>query len=163
MKPAPVRDTVALGSRLRRLVDRLDRDVAAVYRAAGVRFEPRWYPVFIALRDDGPLTVGELAERLGVTHAAVSQVRTALEGEGLIASRPDPDDGRRQTLSLTARGRKSAERLQPLWSAILATSDRLLADEAPGLLRALDRLEAALDRRGFQARLDATFTLETIQ
>src|ERR1700722_1518582 len=88
----------ALGSRLRRLLERLDRDVAAIYRAANICFEARWFPVFIALHDNGPLTVGALSERLGVTHAAISQVRAALEAEGLIAATQDPADGRRQQL-----------------------------------------------------------------
>src|ERR1700722_15119766 len=76
----------ALGSRLRRLLERLDRDVAAIYRAANICFEARWFPVFIALHDNGPLTVGALSERLGVTHAAISQGRAALGAEGLIAA-----------------------------------------------------------------------------
>jgi MarR family transcriptional regulator, organic hydroperoxide resistance regulator len=53
----------AFGSRLRHLLERLDREVLAIYRGAGERFEPRWYAVFAAVRDDGPLTVGALSER----------------------------------------------------------------------------------------------------
>jgi DNA-binding MarR family transcriptional regulator len=143
----------AFGSRLRRLLDRLDREVLAVYRAAGERFEPRWYGVFTALRDHGPLTVGDLSQRLGVSHAAVSQVRTALEGQGLVSGEADPEDGRRQRLSLTPHGHETAKRLAPLWAAIAASIGELLGEHAPALLTGLDDLEGALDHRALRDRV----------
>jgi DNA-binding MarR family transcriptional regulator len=134
----------------------MDREVLAVYRAAGERFEPRWYGVFAALRDEGPLTVGALSHRLGISHAAVSQIRTALEAEGLIRGAADPRDGRRQSLSITARGRETAARLAPLWSAIAAAMGEILSEHAPSLSAELEALEQAVDRRGLAARISAT-------
>jgi MarR family transcriptional regulator, organic hydroperoxide resistance regulator len=153
MDRTDVQAVTAFGSRLRQLLERLDREVLAVYRGAGERFEPRWFGVFTALRDHGPLTVGDLSRRLGVSHAAVSQVRTALEAEGLVSGEPDPEDGRRQRLSLTPRGRATAERLAPLWTAIAASIGELLAEHAPTLLTGLDDLESALDRRALRDRV----------
>ena len=144
----------ALGTRLRRLLDRLERDMVALYRAEGVGFEPRWYPVFVALRDEGPMSVGALAQRLGVTHVAVSQVRAALEAEGLIDAAPDPEDGRRQRLALTPRGRETAERLRPLWASVAAAGAQLLAEGAPTLMTDLDGLDRALDRCGLKTRIE---------
>jgi len=151
---------MALGSRLRRLLERMDREVLGVYRGAGQRFEPRWYGAFAALRDEGPLTVGDLSQRLGVSHAAVSQVRTALEAEGLIRGEGDPRDGRRHVLSLTAKGRETALRLAPLWSAIASAVSEVLAEHAPTLPAELDALERAMDQRGLPARVSATLHLE---
>ena len=141
------------GSRLRRLLERMDREVLAVYRAAGERFEPRWYGVFAALRDDGPLTVGDLSARLGISHAAVSQIRARLEAEGLIRGRTDPRDGRRQVLSLTEQGDETATRLAPLWSAIAAAVGDILATHAPTLPADLDGLERAIEQRSLAARV----------
>lgn len=144
--------TKGFGSRLRRLLDQLDRDIIVLYREAGVRFEPRWYAVFSALCEDGPATVGELARRLGVTHAAVSQVRSALQAESLIQTRPDPADGRRHVLTLTAAGTATAATLQPLWDAINAATARVLAEDAPALVGELAALTRALDRRPLSDR-----------
>jgi DNA-binding MarR family transcriptional regulator len=149
-------EVTAFGSRLRRLLDRMDREVLAVYRAAGEEFEPRWYGVFTALRDHGPLTVGDLSQRLGVSHAAVSQVRTALEARGLVAGVADPEDGRRQRLSLTPEGHETARRLAPLWAAIGAGVGELLGAHAPALLTGLDNLESALDHRPLRDRVGAS-------
>lgn len=140
----------------------MDREVLAVYRAAGERFEPRWYAAFAALRDEGPLTVGELSQRLGISHAAVSQVRTALQAEGLIQGQADPRDGRRHVLSLTAQGRETASRLAPLWSAIAGAVIGMLAEHAPSLPSDLDALERALDQRGLPARVSANLDLESL-
>jgi DNA-binding MarR family transcriptional regulator len=154
MKYAARQAVTTFGSRLRHLLERLDREVLALYRGAGERFEPRWYAVFAAIRDDGPLTVGALSERLGVTHAAVSQVRAALEREGLIQGESDPEDGRRQSLSLTPQGHETARRLAPLWAAIAAAMGEILAEHAPTLLGQMDSLERALDQRGLRARVE---------
>ena len=155
-----VQGVSALGSRLRRVLDRLDRDLAAIYRAAGMEFEPRWHPVFVVLRDEGPMSVGALAKRLGVTHAAVSQVRAAMEARGLVSAAPDPADGRSQRLSLTPRGRAMGEQLQPLWTAVAAAATQLLAEGAPALMADLDGLDRALDRSGLKARVDHLIKLE---
>jgi DNA-binding MarR family transcriptional regulator len=162
MSTLTAQETTAFGSRLRRLLERLDREVSAVYRAAGQQFEPRWYAVFATLRDEGPLTVGELSQRLGVTHAAVSQVRTALEHEGLVRVEPDSQDGRRHILSLTARGRATSRRLAPLWTTIAAAVSGILGRHAPTLLDDLNALENALDRRGLLARINPSFDLESL-
>lgn len=146
----------AFGTRLRRLSDRLDREVQAIYRDAGVRFEPRWFAVFTALRDLGPLTVGELAQRLGISHPAVSQVRAALQREGLIDALPDPADGRSHRLALSRQGEETARRLAPLWAAINAATEQLLAAAAPGLLAELDHFNHGLGARGLRDRVEAT-------
>ena len=144
--------TKGFGSRLRRLLDQLDRDVMSLYREAGVRFEPRWYAVFSALCEDGPAAVGDLAQRLGVTHAAVSQVRSALQAEGLIQTRPDPEDGRRHVLTLSPAGQAMAVTLRPLWDAINGATARVLSEDAPALLGELDALTQALDRQSLGDR-----------
>ena len=145
-------DIRAFGTRLRRLSERIDREVQELYREAGVGFEPRWFAVVAALRE-GPASVGELAARVGVTHAAVSQVRGALAEQGLVDARTDAADQRRQVLELTDKGRQTAARLEPLWEAIAVATRDILQEAAPGLSDEMRRLEAALGERGLKARV----------
>jgi DNA-binding MarR family transcriptional regulator len=135
----------ALGARLRRLSERIDRDVTQLYADLGVKFEQRWYGTLNLLSSFGPLTVGELAEALEIRHVSVSQTRDSLQRAGLIDVEADPEDGRRHKLLLSKRGRQLAERLRPLWNA-LAESAAALDKEAGGVVQLLDRLERALDR-----------------
>jgi len=145
--------TSAFGTRLRRLSERLDRDVRELYRLNGVEFEPSWYPVFIALSEIGPMSVGDLAARMRITHAAVSQIRAKLLKAGLVRVRADAEDQRRQMLQLTEKGRALANRLHPLWAAIAQTTERLCRDFAPDLLAQLTAIDVALDQRSLLDRV----------
>lgn len=144
----------ALGARLRRLSERIDTDAARVYAAQGVEFEQRWFGVLNQLALKGPMSVGALAEALGITHVSVSQTRVSLERAGLIRQEPDASDARRRLLSLSTSGKALAARLAPLWAAFEQASLALDA-EAGGLSAALDRLEAALARRSLFDRITA--------
>ena len=143
----------AFGTRLRRISERLDREVEAIYRANRVEFQPRWFPVVAALSEVGEASVGQLAAKLGVTHVAVSQVRAELVAKGLLRARTDRTDKRRQLLALTAKGHRFVEALAPLWSSIAAATEALLTDAAPALLSALGDIEATLDRQTMLERI----------
>ena len=142
----------ALGARLRRLSEAIDADTARIYAELGVRFEQRWFGVLNELARDGPTTVGDLAATLRITHASVSQTRQSLESAGLVASEPDPADGRRRRLALTAQGQALAAQLQPVWR-VFETAARELDAEAGHVIAALDRLDAALVSRSLVDRI----------
>jgi DNA-binding MarR family transcriptional regulator len=146
-------DGAALGARLRRLSERIDRELAALYAARGEAIEQRWFGTLDLLDKFGPLSVGELAEAMGITHVSVSQTRQSLQDAGLVALEGDPNDRRRRLLQLTPAGRALVDRLRPLWDA-LSSSARELDAEAGGVVAVLDRLEAALDRASVAARAE---------
>ncbi len=152
--PHPAPAGQAIGARLRRLSERIDREAEQIYASLGVRFEQRWYGVLARLAAEGPLSVGELASRLGVSHPAISQTRAALTAAGIVTTRPHEADGRRKVLSLTGEGEALVRRLEPVWSALNAASSALDV-EADGVAAALTRLEAALDRSSLCARFEA--------
>ena len=141
----------AIGGRLRRLSERIDRDAVALYKAQGVNFEQRWFGFINQLRLHGPLSVTNIAHTLRISHASVSQSRKSLEDAGLIVSRPAPDDARRRLLELSEARSALVEQLSPLWEADARAAVELVS-EASGLMNALDQLEDALDRRSLTQR-----------
>jgi DNA-binding MarR family transcriptional regulator len=73
--------------------------------AAGLTMRPAWGYVIRALHDE-PLTLGTLAALLDVTKQATQEIVDDMAAAGLLVRRPDPTDGRRKLLTLTADGRR---------------------------------------------------------
>src|SRR5271170_5564162 len=77
--------SAGIGARLRRIVERIDRDANAVYAHIGLDFEQRWMGVVRLLAERGEMTVGELAEALVITQPSVSQSLRSLKAAKLVA------------------------------------------------------------------------------
>lgn len=144
----------SIGGRLRRLSERLDRDAARLYADSGVIFEQRWYGVLDLLHLFGPLSVGELATPLGISHASVSETRKSLLKAGLIVATPNPSDGRSRKLALSAEGQALMARMAPLMNALIAVAIEL-DEEAGAVVTALERLDRSLDRASLYDRVRA--------
>jgi DNA-binding MarR family transcriptional regulator len=142
----------AIGARLRRLSEAIDRDAGLAYRDLGIEFEQRWFGLLNLLDRFGPLSVGQIAASLRITHVAVSQSRASLETRALIAAASDKADARRRLLSLTPKGMALVASLRPLWRAMDHAAQGL-NDEADDVVKALDILEAALARRSMRQRI----------
>ena len=142
----------AIGARLRRLSERLDRETGQIYAAQHVHFEQRWFGILNQLVLNGSMTVGEIAAVLRVTHVSVSQARQALAAAGLIEAVSDKCDARRRQLRLTDDGQVFVTKVAPLWQA-LSDCAAELNDEAGDLVRPLDRLEDLLDKRSLVDRV----------
>lgn len=145
--------SLAFASRLKRLSDRLYRDVSRVYAELDTDFEARWFLVLYLLAEQSPLGVTGVAERLGMTHPAVNQIVAAMSRHKLVRSRRDHADERRRLLCLTARGKRLFERLQPVWQVVTEQTDRVLTESGTDLLKALDRIERALDSQDMYDRV----------
>jgi len=143
----------AIGARLRRLSERIDRDANRVYALLGIEFEQRWMGVLDLIARRGPMSVNELAATLAISHPSVSQTRRSLTAAGLLEEQPDAADGRRRILHLTRDGRALVRRLRPVWAALEAAGRELNA-EAHDAVSALDRLDEALDRRSLFERVN---------
>ncbi len=144
----------ALGARLRRLSEQMDRDATRIYAARGIAFEQRWFGLLNQIVRNGPSGIGEIAERLRITHVSVSQAARSLEAAGLVASSHDVADGRRRVLSLTRNGLMRVRELAPMWAAF-DTAAATLDEEAGGVVSVLDRLDDALARVSLFDRISA--------
>lgn len=135
---------IALGSRLRAVSDRLYATADEVYRQSGLELQGRWLPLLRILHDRGPLTVGEIAEAIGQTHSAVSQLADRLTDQGRLEVVVDPADKRRRRLALTARARDELRAAKPLWRAIEDLFAQHCGDQEIDLLHTLTAFERVL-------------------
>ncbi len=144
---------LGLASRLHRLADRLQADVSAIYSELGLEFEARWFPVLVALHRDGPANVTDLARSLGISHQAVSQTAHVLIRRDLVKETVDAKDRRRKALSLSRKGRRLCQRLEPVWEQIREANRELLADVGVDLVADIEQVEAALSKQGIAGRV----------
>jgi DNA-binding MarR family transcriptional regulator len=89
----------------------------------------------------GSTTGVALAELERIQPQSLTRVLADLVEEGLISRRPDPEDGRRQLLDITADGRAALTGDMQMRDAWLATAmDSELSDMERELLRAAAKL-----------------------
>ena len=99
-----VHDLIAYGHKL----DACRDAFAAIAGISGVQYEI----LMLVSRADG-LSIGEVAARLHRSGAFITIEANKLAAAGIVEKAPDPADGRRVLLSMTAKSQKLLERLAP--------------------------------------------------
>ena len=148
-----------LGSRVRRLFERLNGSISELYRNE-LGFEQRWFALGMLLFDHGPMNSREASERLRQSHVAIGQVVSAMAKAGLVERRQSPQDGRSKMLHLTVRGAEMMARVKAISTQVDRAASALLAEAGMDFLGQLDALDDALDRLSFADRIAATRTEE---
>jgi len=145
--------TLAFASRLRRLHERLVKDVGRVYAGLGFRFQPRWFLAVYRLHTAGHQGVTELASCLSLSHAAINQMAAELTQAGWMVKSRQRGDDRKRMLGLTRRGKALAVRLEPVWEEIRQATLELFKEAGADPLRHLAAVEGALDKQSVYNRV----------
>jgi DNA-binding MarR family transcriptional regulator/N-acetylglutamate synthase-like GNAT family acetyltransferase len=143
-----------LGSRLKRLSDRLQAEATAVLQAHDLPIQPAQQLLLGALERDGPLTIGGLAQRLRISQPTITRTVQGLVDQGLVAVSREARDLRHKTLSLTDEGARvigAAQRI--IWPRVAAAVSELCDGGEQVLLDQITALEARLDARSLQDRV----------
>jgi len=102
----------------------------------------KWhYAVLASLQEYGPGSQAELSGRSGIYRSDMVGVLNELAERDLVERAPDPDDRRRNVITISARGRRHLRRLDTVLDDL---HDELLAPLSPAerdqLVRLLTRL-----------------------
>lgn len=142
-----------LGSRLKRLAERLQSDVAHVTERAGVPVQPGHYALLATLDRYGSLKVGELAEAMQISQPAVTRTLSRLLEMGLVGSSRIHRDQRHKTISLTAEGMSVLVRSKLLvWPQVEQAVTQVLEGLSGSLLEQVAGIEASLAERPLSER-----------
>lgn len=136
-----------LGYWLRFVSNHVSQAFARKIEARGVSVA-EWV-VMRELLDSDAMSPSQLANRIGMTRGAVTKLADKLIEKSLVTRTSDPNDGRAQTLALTARAR----RLVPELAKIADANDaeffaHLTRDERVTLARVL---RGIVEKRGLKS------------
>jgi DNA-binding MarR family transcriptional regulator len=143
--PEPLRtETQAILDAIRRVVRALREDSRATEESLGLSTAQLF--VLQRLRDGGPGSIGELAERTLTHQSSVSAVAARVVQLGLASRSRPADDARRAELSLSAKGRALLRRAPEALQARLITAVvRMKPAERKRLVNLLTHLTEGLD------------------
>jgi len=150
---------LAISTRLQRLSEQIRKDGFQVYKANGIIFEPKWFPVIYTLHHKPVLSVVELAAEIGYTHPSTITLLKELEKEKLIRSKKDKNDERKRLLQLSEKGKKLVEEMQPVWGIIIAAITEL-TNTQNNLMKAIVEVEQQLLDKSFFERAKAIMKKE---
>jgi len=89
----------------------------------------KWhYAVLASLREFGPGSQATLSRRTGIYRSDMVGVLNELAERGLVERAPDPDDRRRNVITITTQGRRHLSRLDKVMDDL---HDELLAPLTP--------------------------------
>lgn len=134
-----------LGSRLKRLAERMQADVAGVTLAAGLEIHPSQYALLATLDRYGPQTIGELSVSMELSQPAITRTVTKLSQAGLVAMERLRKDQRHKTISLTNSGGQALATSKSLvWPEVEIAVKDLLAGLEEKFLEQINIIEARL-------------------
>lgn len=150
---------LTLGSRLRRIGERLQAATQDYLSTAGIDVPAAQLPLLAALDRHDALTVGELAQALRQTQPGVTRMVDKLQQAGLVRTRREAGDQRLRRLTLSSAGRRLLTYAnEAVWPVIEQALAGHCAELEGDLLTQLTTFEDALVEGTISRRFDAIGT-----
>jgi len=148
---------LCLGSRLKRLGERMQAGVAQHLAARGEAVQPAQLPLLWALHVDGPMTINALSERVGISQPGVSRAIAVLEELGMVGSLPEGRDKRQRRIAVSAAGEALMDDFaRTLFPAVDHAVAQLCVGEGFDFLDEIARIESGLAAEPLDARIGRT-------
>jgi DNA-binding MarR family transcriptional regulator/N-acetylglutamate synthase-like GNAT family acetyltransferase len=144
---------IAIGTRFRILTDRLMQDADKVYKSLDIDFEPRWFTVFYLINQKKQITTTELAEQLGYSQPAITQIINSLIKKKIIKAVKSRDDSRKKVITIAPKGEDMLLKLIPVWQEIENAVKELFSSTGYDILLILSKIEAELDKKSIHNRV----------
>jgi DNA-binding MarR family transcriptional regulator len=90
-----------------------------------------------------PMSMGELAEAMGIDRPNATTVVADLEAQGLVRRRPHPTDGRAKLVEPTRKGRQLARKADEILATPPAALSALDPEELETLRQMLERISGS--------------------
>ncbi len=142
-----------LGSRLKRLGERMQGEVVRVAERAGLAIQPSQYPLLATLDRYGPLTIGELTQAMQLSQPTVTRAVSRLVEMSLVEVSRLRRDQRHKTISLTEAGRIAVDRSKLMvWPQVEAAVKQITCTLSGSFLDQITAFERMLDDQPLDVR-----------
>jgi len=143
---------VALGSRLKRLSDRVMQDASRTYKYSGYEMQPKWFTLMSLLSEKKEVSINDAAMYLGQTQPFISQNSKEMFNVGLVEFSADPSDARRKIMKLSKLGRNKNKQMHKLRESVRLAAVSICAETEHNFYQALKQFEKALERKSLFER-----------
>jgi DNA-binding MarR family transcriptional regulator len=144
---------LTLGSRMKRIGERLQADTQRILDEMDVPVQVSHHPFLASLDRFGPLTLGELADAVGITQPGATRVVSQLVALGAVRVRQAPEDQRRKIITLTKKGQEIVEfGKRNVWPRIEAAVAEVCGTLSGPLLKQLAAIEDGLAKKPLHKR-----------
>ncbi|MET3648795.1 MarR family winged helix-turn-helix transcriptional regulator [Phyllobacterium ifriqiyense] len=139
---------LCLGSRFKRLGERLQTDTLGIVSKRSGTVLPGQLPFLAALDRLGPLTIGEMAQAVGISQPGATKSLLQLIKKGLITVKKSHEDRRVRVAMLTTAGSELvAQSKADVWVEVEAAARALCADLNGTILEQLETIEKRLGEK----------------
>ncbi|SIT19527.1 MarR family protein [Chryseobacterium ureilyticum] len=142
---------LAISTRMHRLSEQLRKDGAMIYKAFGIDFELKWFPVIFTIYKKELVSVVEIANEIGYTHPSTITLLKELEKLELVEWKKDKQDERKRMFQLTPKGKELIEKMKPVWELMYQVLGDLVNNQN-NLLEAINETEEKIMNQSFYQR-----------
>lgn len=136
---------VALGSRLIRLGEQLRIESQKIIDEHGIQIQGYQHFLLVALMENGPLSIGDLADVVGVSQPGVTRSIGQLKRQGYVEVKSSEADKRIRMVALTSLGRKVYQEAKDVtWPIVDDCLTQIFSEQSGPFLDQLEHLEQAL-------------------
>jgi len=125
-------------------------DGKRMYKELGMNIEPNWFAIFKLVGKYGPISVTEIADRIGMSHPSIISITNKMMKAGYLSESKSDDDSRKRILSLTPKAEAMMPEFEKVWNAGMVAYKKMLHDT--DIMHMLDVLEDRIAEKGFRER-----------
>jgi len=145
---------MALGSRLRFLSEKVTEDAQQIYKAYGISFKPKWFPVFYHLSNQkSGQSITSIAAAIGHSHPSVVKIVKEMVVDGLVTEQKDANDGRKNIILLTKKGVDLTVKIKAQYDDVERAIEKMLKHTKHNIWLAIQEFEYLLNEQPLQSRV----------
>lgn len=152
------------GSLMKKVSETLISSVQDLYNKLDIEFKPVWFPILLALKQNGTMDVKTLAEKRKVSKSAISQMIKEMKEEDLVDIKLSKTDQRQKEISLTQYGHMMSHELVKPLQLMEETLEGIYGNEWKEFRKFLIRVDTEIRSKPFTVRrLQALQEVEIIK